>query len=186
MPLEEIARVTCCRCKRRVDIPANTSPFLLYMYVKHGWTCYMHEWFCNECRPEKIAIDELHHPRYTNYRDYWDQRPINEWESHDFEDEPYDPYADVIQGDLCKICDYMHMGSEDDGSTWMMCCVENPEEFYGHNLYSGHFYGAAIRGRICPYFATHIFNNEWKGRDPIEDKKNGTFHVPYNELYDGD
>ena len=142
----------------------------------------MDSWFCEECRPEKIKIDHCRHPHYSDYNDYWAHRKPEDCKSHYFENEHYDPYADLLQGDLCKCCRYMNRGYEDDGSSWMMCCVDDPKDHNGHNLYSGHFYGAAISGRICPYFT----NEHWQGRDPEKDKKNGCFHVPYNECYDGD
>lgn len=182
MAIEIVQKITCDCCGKLIEIPNNAYPRLLYMYVRHGWTFYMDHWFCDECRPAAVSIDVIRHPHYSNYHDQWDNLPPEKCKSHFFTDEPYDHYADEIQHNLCRWCDYMNVGGEDDGSSWMMCCVENPDDHWGHNLYSGHFYGSAIRGRICPYFRS----GDWEGRDPIEDKKNGTFHVPYNELYDGD
>ena len=182
MPEETIRRITCSCCEKQIEVPSVIYPILLHMYVEYGWTFYLNEWYCPDCKPEAVKVDFAKHPYYSDYNDQWGCRPKEEWKSHFFMDEPYDCYADVLQPKLCEMCDFMHLGTEDDGSHWMMCCVENPNDHWGHNLYSGHFYGSAIGGRICPYFRCV----NWKGRDPIEDKKNGTFHVPYNECYDGD
>lgn len=181
MSLETVNKITCDCCGKAIEVP-DVTPFLLYMYVLFGWTLFDRRWYCKDCRPEQIKVDFERHPHYCDYHDQWDNLPEDKRKSHSFEDEPYDRYADLLQYNLCRMCEYSNLGAEDDGSTWLMCCVEDPKDSWGHNLYSGHFYGAAIGGRICPYFR---YGN-WKGRDPIEDKKNGTFHVPYNECYDGD
>lgn len=180
--IEHITRITCDHCGKQIEVSRNIVLLLLHMYVKHGWTFYNKSWFCDECRPTEIEIDVMSHPHYSDFRDCWDNRPQEKCKSHYFENEPYDHYADQLQHDLCEICDYATRGYEDDGSSWLMCCVDSPCGSYGHNLYSGHFYGSAIRGRICPYFKY----GEWEGRDPKKDKENGCFHVPYDECYDGD
>lgn len=180
-------RLTCGCCEKVLEIPYDAEePIFVHdlrLYKEHGWVKYETVWYCPDHRPVKLQVDVARHPHYSDYRDYWDQRPKEEWESRFFEDEPYDPYADRLQGGLCKCCEYCKLGFEDDMSTWSMCTVDDPEENYGHNLYAGHFYGSAIRGRICPYFTCMGY---WKGRDPAKDKENGTFHVPYDEHYDGD
>lgn len=179
---ERIIRITCTKCGRQIEIPEDTSPLLLIIYAKHGWTYYRDSWFCEDCRPDVIGIERGRHPHYSDYEDSWSNRSPENCKSHYFKDEPYDHYANCLQPDLCKICKYSNRGYEDDGSSWLMCCVDDPNDNYGHNLYSGHFYGAAISGRICPYFTC----DGWQGRDPKKDKENGCFHVPYNECYDGD
>ena len=186
MPSVTIQKITCDKCGKVIEIPMDYEiPFivrLLRLYRLYGWINYDAQWFCPDCIPERMKVIADKHPQYSDYRDYWDNREKDDCKSMFFLDEPYDPYAAHIQSDLCRICHYMRLGYEDDGSSWMMCCVDDPECSYGHNLYSGHFYGSAIRGRICPYFS----GEGWKGRDPEKDKKNGCFHVPYNECYDGD
>ena len=183
--IETLHLIKCSHCgKEKVfsmeDVP--TGLFLFRIYTEAGWTWdrWLPAWFCEECTPEKFKKDVMCHPRYYDYLDDWDPKP--EKRSHDFEHEVYDPYARSIQGKMCECCEFMKLGYEDDGSNWMMCVVDDPENRYGHNLYSGHFYGPAIEGRLCPYFrcGTHV------GRDPKQDKENGTFHVPYQECYDGD
>lgn len=154
--------------------------FKLHAYKEHGWTFYNGQWFCKDCRPDNIGIDKCRHPHYSNYHDLWDHD--NKIRSHFFPKEPYDYYADELIYQMCRCCDYSSIGSEDDGSTWIMCCVERPNDHWGHNLYQGHFFGSAIAGRICPYFTC----GSWIGRNPEEDRKNHRFHVPYNECYDGD
>ena len=189
MPVERINRLICNHCGAVLEMP-DLSPFLLQVYVKYGWTFFDSEWYCKDCRLDKVEIDYARHPQYIDFEDWWGHREPEDKKSCFFTDEPYDHYADRIQHDLCNCCRYMELGYEDYGSTWRMCMVDEigNERNYGcrrgHNLYSGHFYGAAISGRICPYFTTH--DDSWVGRNPVEDKKNGTFHVPYNELYDGD
>lgn len=177
-----ITRITCDKCGKQYETPYTMPLLLLMAYARDGWTLYKDSWYCPDCKPDNLQVDDTRHPHYYDYEDTWSKRSPENCRSHYFVDEPYDPYAALIQGQLCKICEYMNLGYEDDGSTWMMCCVDDPEDSYGHNLYSGHFYGAAIAGRICPYFTCE----EIQGQDPKEDKKNGTFHVPYNECYDGD
>lgn len=190
MTIERINRITCCHCGAQIDVP-DLTPFLLQVYVKYGWTCYDRSWYCKDCRLEIISVNHSEHPHYSDDYDSWGHRKPEDCKSHYFTDEPYDYYADHLQHNLCKICRYMRCEYEEDGSSWMTCIVDEIGKEYwkyggplGHNLYSGHSYGAAIGGRICPYFSTH--DNSWIGRDPVEDKKNGTFHVPYNEFYDGD
>lgn len=182
-------KVTCKHCGKVLDFPINQQdPFEIIQLkaYRFGWTYYLDEWHCQDCRPRNLINDPNSHPIYHDYNDYWGNS--KEKKSHEFLDEQYDRYADVLQDDLCKLCDYCHINYEDDGSHWLTCIVEDVAKGrnnfgYGHNLYSGHFYGAAICGRFCPYFKCPL----WKpARDPKEDQKNGTFHVPYDEKYDGD
>lgn len=186
--LERKRFVDCASCFKEESIRDDLVPegtpdgLLLFHLYMHGWTYYNGLWYCRDCRPEQYKIDPSKHPHYTDYHDYWDNRKPEECKSHFFEKEPYDPYARAIQFDMCDCCRYMNFGYEDDGSSWRMCTVDDPDDSYGHNLYSGHFYGDAINGRLCPYFTCRCH----KGRDPAIDKADGTFHVPYNEYYDGD
>ena len=180
-------RFHCHHCGKELDLVViNGEPMKvtqLRLYRRYGWTGDLEEnhWYCKECRPANWDIDVMRHPRYYNYRDQWDGTDL----THEFEDEPYDHYADRELQDrlMCRICDHSKWGNEDDGSSWLMCMADDVGRPYGHNLYDGHFYGSAIRGRICPYFSCGKF---WKGRDPEQDKKDGKFHVPYCECYDGD
>lgn len=186
LKFETLKFVSCASCYKEKAIPKNLDDapdglILFELYIP-GWTYYRGLWFCRDCRPDEFKIDPNRHPRYRDYMDSWGGRSPEECKSHDFKDEQYDPYAVEIQGKMCACCKYMKRGYEDDGSSWMMCTVENPKDSWGHNLYCGHFYGAAIDGRLCPYFTCR----QHHGRDPAIDKANGTFHVPYNELYDGD
>ena len=179
--------ISCSVCgKEKVIVMHRAPPGLLLfnVYTESGWTWDedLDAWFCEDHMPTKFQKDVMRHPHYTDYRDYWDQRPEKERRSHFFENEDYDPYARRIQGRMCECCEYLKYGYEDDGTSWRMCVVKDPKYPYGHNLYSGHFYGSAIEGRLCPYFAC----GPHKGRDPIKDMKDGTFHVPYDEKYDGD
>lgn len=179
--------ICCSKCAKEAVVPVPNIPaglLLFKFYTKGGWTWdeSSGNWYCKKCMPDKFKKDPTRHPHYTDYRDYWDQRSKEECRSHYFEDEDYDPYARSIQGKMCECCRYLKYGYEDDGTSWRMCTVDDPKDHYGHNLYSGHFYGAAISGRLCPYFGCLMYY----GRDPEKDKKNGIFHVPYDECYDGD
>lgn len=178
----------CCGKKLEIDITDGfkKGEFLLYVYREHGWTCHINwddkqEWYCEEHKPENFEIDPNKHPCFIDDMDYWEKRAEKDKQSREL-DEPFDKYAEWIHTELCHCCQYRRVGVEDDWSTWEMCAVRDPSDHYGHNLYSGHFYGAAIRGRFCPYFTC----GRIVGRDPIEDKKNGTFQIPYDERYDGD
>lgn len=179
-------KTQCTCCGKPFEFPIqeiDAWEVIKLRAYRFGWTFYERKWYCQDCRPEQIKIIKGKHPRYYDYHDQW----AGTHNSHEFEDEDYDPYADTMQHELCELCDYMHFGREDDGSHWAMCCVEDPNDHWGHNLYSGHFYGRPISGRFCPYFRC----NTWciiglDCRDPVHDKERGKFHVPYNECYDGD
>lgn len=179
--------ISCSSCYKEKVIPgtldgAPNGLILFELYRDGGWMFSGGLWYCAECRPKELAIDPNRHPHYTDYMDSWGTRDPKEYRSHYFEKETYDPYAKLIKYDMCDCCEYMKYGYEYDGSNWQMCRVDDPKDSYGHNLYSGHFYGAAIDGRLCPYFTCR----HHRGRDPEKDKKDGTFHVPYDERYDGD
>lgn len=180
-------RLTCGCCEKVLEIPYDAREPIpvheLRLYKAHGWVKDEDVWYCPDHRPVKLQVDVLKHPHYSSWRDYWEQRPKEKWESCFFENEPYDHYADRLQNRLCMYCRFYKLGFEDDNSSWSMCCVDDPKDSYGHNLSQGHFYGRPIGGRICPYFTCGVW---WEGRDPAKDKENGTFHVPYNEHYDGD
>lgn len=181
---KRVISVSCASCYKDKIVPddlcdAPEGLVLFEMYI-HGWTNDNGLWYCPKCKPEEFKIDPSKHPYYHCYRDYWSDK--GEKSSHYFEKESYDPYASMIRHDMCNCCRFMRLGYEEDGSSWRMCMVENPGDSYGHNLYAGHFYGDAIAGRLCPYFTCR----KRHGRDPLRDKADGTFHVPYNEEYDGD
>ena len=186
LKIKTLKFISCASCGREKVVPAHLDGapegLVLFELYKEKWTFYGDLWYCPKCRPEKLKMDPEKHPHYTDYQDQWDNRPPEECRSHYFENETYDPYATWIKRDMCECCEYMVFGYEDDMSRWRMCIVDDPDSKYCHNLYSGHFSGAAISGRLCPYFrCRHI-----RGRNPKRDKENGTFHVPYNEEYDGD
>lgn len=177
-------KCSCPNCGEELDLPIERDwPFVAIMiraYIDHDWTFNDH-WYCPDHKPLKFTICENKHPHYSDYRDYWENRPPENRLSRDF-DEKYDPYADRIQMQgMCSQCDFCQINFEDDGSTWRTCTVEG-DRYYGHNLWSGHFYGGPIMGRICPYFTCPGHH----GRDPEKDRINGIFHVPFNECYDGD
>lgn len=183
-------KVTCKHCGKVLDFPIHQEDPRVIIQLKayrFGWTFYKEEWHCQDCRPKELKFDPAMHPYYSNYEDSWGHP--KEKLSHHFTEEKYDRYADILQPKLCELCDHCHINYEDyGGGRWLTCHVEDDAKHskhnLGHNLYSGHFYGAAISGRFCPYFSCEYWIIPI--RDPEEDVKNGTFHVPYNECYDGD
>lgn len=179
-------RLHCHKCGAENDVAGIPNDpqcvFDLKAYKRHGWVHYQGNWFCPNCIPKNAQIIKGKHPRYYSWRDEWE----GTHESYVFENEDYDPYLNSLQFHLCQCCNYCQLNFEDDGSTWSTCTVENAAKDrtdYGHNLYAGHFYGSAISGRLCPYFA---YEKSWVGRDPRRDYKQGVFHVPFEENYDGD
>lgn len=182
--------LVCEKCGKELETenPSDTrfGEYLYRIYKTHGWTCNRwnsaREWYCPDCKPRQFMIKTDRHPVFHDAMDSWMQRSPESRRSKIFEDEPFDRYASSIHCEMCRCCKYMKLGYEGDGSAWQMCMVAGQSYGYGHNLYSGHFYGAAIDGRFCPYFTC----GETIGRDPEKDRKNGTFHVPYDECYDGD
>ena len=155
----------------------------LIMHIEKGWyidgKCY-----CPDCIPPNLRLRENRKPIRTVFKsDLYAHVEIP------YEDERYDPYFESPNlGDLCRVCRWHHWESEVDG-TYFETCRSCEKMLWGHNLYDGHFYGSAVKGRLCHYF-TYVCSNGSEycpsGRDAWDELERNESEPPYNQLYDYD
>lgn len=174
MSTEKVIRYEC-DCGMRLEISEIAGAAdVVYRLLAHGkgWFVGEKATYCPEHIPQELRLQEKHPISYSTCG-----------QRIEFIHEKFDPfYNGIVNYELCKCCKRMKLGVEGDGSTWMTCTAGGSRnDPWGHNLYEGHFYGSAVKGRLCPYWGCNAYD---PSRDDGKDKENGCFQRPYDDLYD--
>lgn len=157
----------------------------LIMHIERGWYIEPGMCYCPDCIPQNLRIRENRKPIRTVFKS-----DLYAHVEERYEDERYDPYFQSPNlGDICRACKWHHWESEVDG-TYFETCKSGDKKHWGHNLYDGHFYGSAVKGRLCHYFTFATPDNRVvynpSGRDPWDELDRGIYEPPYNQEYDYD
>lgn len=181
MPVTRIVIYSCKVCGRthQVNPPTANYPSILSDLEAHmeGWWAQDGEVFCPDHVPDECKVSKTKTVKVYDGSTHWPNVDVTDLGV------PYDPWYEKANFNLCPLCRYYTRGAEDDGSSWAICRVADPKSYYGHNLYDGHFHGEPAKGMLCPYWTNEHIN---VGRDPVKDKEDGVFKLPYDRLYDGD